>query len=113
MFEISSTYKGSTGCYVQILVRRADLQKLYKHFSQINLTGNYNSCMHRNLICPTTLNNMRFQVLTAASMKMTAFWDIVPCSLVEVDRRFRGPDDGGSTNLWNVGLFQRYYMALS
>jgi hypothetical protein len=23
-------------------------------------------------------------------MKMTAFWDIVPCSLVEVDRRFRG-----------------------
>jgi hypothetical protein len=32
---------------------------------------------------------MRFEVLTA-SMKMTAFWDIVPCSLVEVDRRFRG-----------------------
>jgi hypothetical protein len=24
----------------------------------------------------------------AASMKMTAFWDIEPCSLVEVDRRF-------------------------
>jgi hypothetical protein len=22
-------------------------------------------------------------------MKMTAFWDIVPCSLVKVDRRFR------------------------
>jgi hypothetical protein len=36
-------------------------------------------------------------------MKMTTFWDIAPCSLVEVDRRFRGayclhyrPDDGGS-----------------
>jgi hypothetical protein len=28
-----------------------------------------------------------FQVLTAASMKMTAFWDIVPCCLVEVDLR--------------------------
>jgi hypothetical protein len=26
-----------------------------------------------------------FQVLTLASMKMTAFWDIAPCSLVEVD----------------------------
>jgi hypothetical protein len=26
----------------------------------------------------------RFQVLTAASMKMTVFWDVVPCSLVEV-----------------------------
>jgi hypothetical protein len=23
-------------------------------------------------------------------MKMTAFWDIAPCSLVEVDRRFSG-----------------------
>jgi hypothetical protein len=35
-------------------------------------------------------------------MKMTAFWDVTPCSLVEVDRRFRGvycfyhcPDGGG------------------
>jgi hypothetical protein len=27
---------------------------------------------------------VRFQVLTAASMKMTIFWDIAPCSLVEV-----------------------------
>jgi hypothetical protein len=32
----------------------------------------------------------RFQVLTAASMKVTSFWDIAPCSLVEVYRRFRG-----------------------
>jgi hypothetical protein len=31
---------------------------------------------------------MKFQVLTAVSMKMTAFWDIAQCSLVEVDRRF-------------------------
>jgi hypothetical protein len=30
---------------------------------------------------------MRFQVLTAESMKITAFWDIAPRSL-EVDRRF-------------------------
>jgi hypothetical protein len=29
---------------------------------------------------------IRFQVLTAASMKVTSlFWDIAPCSLVEVD----------------------------
>jgi hypothetical protein len=33
--------------------------------------------------------HLRFQV-TAASLKMTIFWDVVPCSLVEVDRRFRG-----------------------
>jgi hypothetical protein len=33
---------------------------------------------------------VRFQVFVAASMKVTFFWDIAPCSLVEVDRRFRG-----------------------
>jgi hypothetical protein len=33
---------------------------------------------------------VRFQVLTAASMKVTVFWDVTPCSLVEVYRRFRG-----------------------
>jgi hypothetical protein len=26
---------------------------------------------------------MRFQVLTAASLKMAVFWDVAPCSLVE------------------------------
>jgi hypothetical protein len=31
----------------------------------------------------------RFQVLTAASMKMAVSWDVAPCSLVEVYRRFR------------------------
>jgi hypothetical protein len=33
---------------------------------------------------------MRFQVLTAASMKMTVVWDVAPCSLVEIYQRFRG-----------------------
>jgi hypothetical protein len=31
-----------------------------------------------------------FQVLTAATIKMRAIWDIAPWSLVWVDRRFRG-----------------------
>jgi hypothetical protein len=31
---------------------------------------------------------VRFQVLTAARMKMTVFWIVEPCSLVEVYRRF-------------------------
>jgi hypothetical protein len=55
----------------------------------------------------TTLYQLtRFQVFTAASIKIIAFWDIALCSLVEVDRRFRGayclhhrPDDGDSTHL--------------
>jgi hypothetical protein len=36
---------------------------------------------------------VKFQLFTAASMKMTAFCDIAPCSLVDVDR------DGGSKHL--------------
>jgi hypothetical protein len=46
--------------------------------------------------------SVRFQVLTAASMKFSVFWDVAPCSHVEVDIRFRAmnrPDDGGSTHL--------------
>jgi hypothetical protein len=46
----------------------------------------------------------------------TAFWDIAPCSLVEVDQHFRSayclhhhPDEG-STHLCNVGLLQQDYI---
>jgi hypothetical protein len=31
-----------------------------------------------------------FHVLKTARVKITAFWDIAPCSLIEVDRHFRG-----------------------
>jgi hypothetical protein len=55
---------------------------------------------------------VRFQVLKATNMKIIASWHIVPCSLVEVYRLFRGayclyhrPDDGGNTYLWkSVGF---------
>jgi hypothetical protein len=33
---------------------------------------------------------VRFEVLTAVSMKMAVFWAVAPCSLVEVYRRFTG-----------------------
>jgi hypothetical protein len=33
---------------------------------------------------------VRFQVLMAVSMKFRVFWDVAPCSQVDVDRRFRG-----------------------
>jgi hypothetical protein len=35
------------------------------------------------------IQSVRFEVLTA-SMKMAVFWVVAQCSLVEVDRRFRG-----------------------
>jgi hypothetical protein len=57
------------------------------------------------------LVSVRFQVLTIASMKIIAFWDMAPCNLVVVDWQFRGaycrhhqhnhhPDDRGSTHLY-------------
>jgi hypothetical protein len=36
-------------------------------------------------ICYNTYTKLRFQVLTAMSMKMAVFYDVVPCSLVDMD----------------------------
>jgi hypothetical protein len=52
------------------------------------------------------LGVVTFQVLTASSMKFRVFWDVAPCSQVEVDRRLRvayclhRPDDGSGTHLY-------------
>jgi hypothetical protein len=60
----------------------------------------------KNSIC------VRCQVLMATNMKIIVFCDVAPCSLVEIDRRFRGayclhqgPNYGGRKHLWNVGQF--------
>jgi hypothetical protein len=56
---------------------------------------------------------VRFQSLTAASMKMSVLWNVAPCDLIEVHRRFRGAwlpvirptrrhDDGGRRLSWNL-----------
>jgi hypothetical protein len=62
---------------------------------------------------------VRSEVLTEASMKLTVFWDVALCTLVEVFRRFRGAyclhqqglDDGCSKHLWNVGNLLPDYTA--
>jgi hypothetical protein len=38
-----------------------------------------------------TVTPIGFEILTAVSTKMAFFWVVVPCSLVEVYQRFRGP----------------------
>jgi hypothetical protein len=38
----------------------------------------------------TSLSHVGFEVLTAVVMKSTIFWDITLCSLLNVNRRFRG-----------------------
>jgi hypothetical protein len=66
---------------------------------------------------------VRFEFLTASSMKMRVFWDIAPYSLAGVDRRFKRaycfhhpgiqrPDAVRSTQVLNVGLLQQDYTAL-
>jgi hypothetical protein len=52
-------------------------------------------------------------------MKLTAFFNITPCNLVKVDRRFRGTyclhhqgNYRGSTHFLNINLLQWDYMAL-
>jgi hypothetical protein len=51
----------------------------------------------------TTAADSYYDVLTAVSMKMAVFSDLAPCRLVWVYQGDDRPDDGGSTDLWNVG----------
>jgi hypothetical protein len=51
----------------------------------------------------TTLRRLyeaRFQVLTATNMKMTVLWDVASCSLVDIDRRFRGATSQKLYKIW-------------
>jgi hypothetical protein len=50
------------------------------------------------------LKELRFQVLTAARMKMTVFWDVAPCSLIEFDRCF--PMEALSTSEKSVNFYE-------
>jgi hypothetical protein len=48
------------------------------------------SKVHRNNMA-TTRNLFSFMnVADDIHVKMAVFWDVAPCSLVEIDRRFRG-----------------------
>jgi hypothetical protein len=58
-----------------------------------------------------------YKVFVVVSLKITAFWDMVLCSLIRVEQDFRCAyclhhqgDNGGSTHLWNIGLFLWDYM---
>jgi hypothetical protein len=69
------------------------------------------------ILMKTITSMVIFQVLMAASIKMTVLWDAVPCSVVEVYQYFRGacclshyPNDGGSKCLWNVSKLLPDYM---
>jgi hypothetical protein len=54
---------------------------------------------------------VRFEVLTATSMKTAVFWGVAQCSLVDIDRRFRRSyclhqgDDGVSSSETSVSIY--------
>jgi hypothetical protein len=47
-------------------------------------------CLYGALFLENSIQFVRFEVFMATSMKMAVFWDVVPCSLVDIDQRFRG-----------------------
>jgi hypothetical protein len=55
----------------------------------------------RMLTASSQGNNVRFQLLTATSMKMAVFWDVVTCSLIYINRRFRGALRPSETSVSN------------
>jgi hypothetical protein len=79
----------SFACCLRPVVKMAEEECTYTHILLLNVLF------------------VSFQVLTAASIKMIAFWDIEPYSIFEVNRRFKC-----LTHPWNVGLIQRDYTVL-
>jgi hypothetical protein len=60
----------------------------------------------------TIVKHVIFHILTAASMKFRVFWDVMPCSEIDVDRRFGGAyclhhqdDDAARTSETSVNIY--------
>jgi hypothetical protein len=58
------------------------------HAETIQVTKFYSALADfiQNCKVPTNISYVKFKVLTAASMKFRVFWDVAPCSHVEVRR---------------------------
>jgi hypothetical protein len=50
----------------------------------------WNTSFYSCLVLCTWCDLVRFQVLMATSMKIAVLWDVALCSLIEIDRHFRG-----------------------
>jgi hypothetical protein len=66
------------------------------------LVGN-NAIQPSNLLYLSSPVRHNTETINFKHLKMTVFWDIAPCNLVETDRRFRGANY--SKHFWNVGQF--------
>jgi hypothetical protein len=97
--RIISNLEGTSGIYLyfntyfiyKLVPRSATILTYFNNFNidvrNLILTLNLSVYLSVYLLARTRRHtikygDVRFQFLTAASMKMTAFWDIAPCSLV-------------------------------
>jgi hypothetical protein len=48
---------------------------------------------------------MKFVILTEVSIKITFFWDVMPCSLVDTYQCLFYPEDRGGKFLQNIGTY--------
>jgi hypothetical protein len=68
-FYHPSEINASASCYMFRCIKFSFLVVQARNVSRVNL-------------------KIRFEVLTATSMKMTVFWDVAPCSRIDIDWRF-------------------------
>jgi hypothetical protein len=87
---VTQLYLQALGTHFSRLLRHAlaTLEQFpsFRHHTQ---DSNYIPTCNLSEVTAVKYVFVGYKVLTAASMKMTAFWDIEPCSLVGVDRRYR------------------------
>jgi protein transport protein SEC31 len=81
-------------CVVWDLRKNEPIIKLTDSTSRVSISSNLSHYVCKydqwHVSVHSNRESVRLHVLTVASMKMTAFWVIALCSLIEVDHLFRG-----------------------
>jgi hypothetical protein len=114
----------STEMYLTVITDVHDCTGYVHLFDYINLNRIWHQGHTEKLLVHswTFLYIVRFQVLTAPSMKMALFWDVAPCSLVNNDWHFKGTccfiigsaalmTEAVNMLLWNISQYLPDYVA--
>jgi hypothetical protein len=86
---------------------KVDSASIYRPGQQCVCFSSVSSTHIYGVVLKLRDNLVRFQVITTASTKMAVFWDVAPCSLLVVYRRFictyclhhQGDNNGDSKHL--------------
>jgi hypothetical protein len=77
----------STGTAIPSAILPSLNKKVELHSGMVHTRSNDTLCDFENLFGPQS-----FEILIAMAMKSTVFWNVMPCSLVEVYLRFGGTE---------------------